>query len=185
MSDETDLNQKIVVDGVSMSLADIAGISLDGVKELRGEAFPKGVFQWEVDSENPPKLGVIGEGDKARGGVPVTLKCINVITVNDPDFAASGQSEDSLIGKLHRETFFLSTAESLGYLKAFFADIGAPYDPDMLKLLAGSPGTRFQAPIGKRKSKDDADVIYTNIVRQKIKPMERAAQSDVAAAVAA
>lgn len=180
---ETDLTQKIIVDGVQMTLAEIAGISLDGVKELRGEAFPKGVFQWEVDSENPPSLGVIGEGDKAKGGVIVQLKCIDVVTVNDPEFAASGQSNDSLIGKIHRETFFLSTAESLGYLKAFFADIGAPYDPDMLVMLPNSAGTRFQAPIGKRKSKDDADVVYTNIVRGKIKPMERAAGSAVAAAV--
>lgn len=180
-NNEDILKAKIMVDGVQLSLADLTGISLDDVAEKRGESFPKGVFQWEVDAENPPKIAVVGEGDKAKGAIKCAFKCIEVVTVSDSEFTGD---ENALVGKSHHETFFLTSEDSLGYVKAFFKDIGAPYSNSMATLLSGSAGTRFQAPIGKRKSKDDADVVYTNIVRNKIKPLASAAGSDVAAALA-
>lgn len=178
MSDETelDLDAVIIMDGEKVTLADLTGVNLDEVKELRGASFPKGNFIWEVDSENAPKLAIIGEGDKAKGAVVFAAKCIEVVNVNDPEFTGD---QNELIGKVHRETFFLTTVDGLGYLKAFFKDIGAPYSPNMKDLLAGAVGTRFSAPIGKRKDKDDADKIYTNLVRNKLKPLEGAAKSEL------
>lgn len=180
MSDEED-NKKFMLDGTEVTLADLTGVSLDDVKEMRGEAFAKGVFVWQVDGETPPKLDVIGEGAKAKGAAIITFECLEVITVDTKDYDGD---VNALVGKKHRETFFLSTVESLGYLKAFMKDIGAPYNPNVKLLLEGSVGTRFQAPIGKRKDKDDADKIYTNIVRNKIKPLIGAAVSEIAAKVA-
>jgi hypothetical protein len=183
MSNENDdLNAKIFVDGEAVTLADLAGISMDDVQERRGEAFPKGVFVFEVEGgEDVPRLRAIGEGEKAKGGVIFALKCLDVIGVADPEF---NSDPSTLIGKVHRETFFLSSGESLGYLKAFIKDIGAPYNPKLVEMLSTCAGVRFQAPIGKRKDKDDADKVYTNIVRQKIKPLAGAAVSEVAKAVA-
>ena len=182
MSDgnDDDLNKKFMLDGQEVTLADLTGVSLDDVKELRGESFPKGVFIWEVDGEKPPHLAVIGEGDKAKGAAIFRAKCLEVITMDDKEFTGD---VNSLVGKVHQETFFLTTVESLGYLKAFMKDIGAPYNPNVKDLLAGSAGTRFQAPIGKRKDKDDADKIYTNLVRNKMKPLAGGATSEVAGKV--
>jgi hypothetical protein len=177
MSDEISDDTGIVVDGEKVTLGDLMGVNLDEVKELRGSSFPKGNFSWEVDGgENAPKVLVVGEGDKAKGAVAIALKCIEVINVNDPEFDGD---QNALIGKIHRETFFLTTVEGLGYMKAFFKDIGAPYASNVKDLLANSVGTRFNAPIGKRKDKDDADKIYTNVVRNKIKPLGEAAKSDL------
>jgi hypothetical protein len=177
---EEDLNKTFKLEGVEVTLADLAGINLDEVKELRGEAFPKGVYIWEVDSEKPPHLTVVGEGDKAKGAAVFRAKCLDVLTVSDPEFTGDNST---LIGKVHQETFFLTNPESLGYLKAFMKDIGAPYSPNVVTLLSGSVGTRFQAPIGKRKDKDDADKVYTNLVRNKLKPLGAAEVSEVASAV--
>lgn len=182
MSDDNDdLNKKFMLDGEAVTLADLTGVSLDDVKELRGESFPKGNFIWEVDGEKPPHLAVIGEGDKAKGAAVFRAKCLEVITVDDKDFTGD---VNGLVGKVHQETFFLTTVESLGYLKAFMKDIGAPYNPNVKALLEGSVGTRFQAPIGKRKDRNDEDKIYTNLIRNKLKPLGGAVASDVAAKVA-
>lgn len=172
-------NDTFKLDGDTVSLADLAGISLDSIAEKRGgESFPKGVFAWEVDTESAPHLVVFGEGDKAKGGATFKLKCIDVLAVTDEDFTAD---KNSLIGKYHTENFFLSgkIEDALGYIKGFVKDMGAPYNSDLKTLLAGSAGTRFQAPIMKRKNKDDTDVVYTNINRLKMKPMAAAATSSL------
>lgn len=183
MSDENtdDLNKKIFIDGEGVTLADLAGLDMDTIAEKRGESFPKGDFVWEVDSEEFPKLVVIGEGEKARGAVQFIVKCLDVIRVNDPEFTGD---QNTLIGKKHREAFFITTLESTGYIKAFFKDIGAPYDKNFVKLLSGSAGTRFSAPIGKRKDPNDTDKVYTQLNRGKAKPLAGAAVSEVAKAVA-
>lgn len=181
MSDENDLNKKIMLEGESVSLADLAGLDMDTVVEKRGESFPKGDFTWEIDTEDAPKLVVIGEGEKARGAVQFVAKCLDVVRITDPEFSGD---QNALIGKKHREAFFITTLESVGYIKAFFKDIGAPYNKDFNILLSGSAGTRFNAPIGKRKDPNDTDKVYTQIVRNKVKPLAGATESSVAKAVA-
>lgn len=184
MSDEE--NKMIKIGEETVSLGDLAGVSLDDVKELRGFSFPKGVFVWEVstDPENLPRLAAVGEGDKAKAAILVPLKCLDVVTVSDDEFTGD---QNELIGKVHRETMFLTgdLAQALGYSKAFFKDIGAPYSSALKDLIAGSSGVRFQAPITKRKDKDDTDKVYTSINRQKIKPMGVAEASAIAGQVAA
>lgn len=180
--DEIDLNSKIMVDNEAVTLADLMGVSLDDVAEKRGESFPKGNFDWEVDTETPPHVKIVGEDDKAKAAAVFKLKCINVIGVTDNEFTGD---PTSLIGKYHTETMFLQTADSLGYLKAFVKDIGAPYNSNLKLLLSGAAGTRFSAPIMKRKNPNDSDIIYTNINRMKLKKLDAAAESSVAAAAAA
>lgn len=171
MSDEEDKKISLIDEKgnvETITLADLAGIDMDDVTEKRGESLPKGVFVFEVDQNTPPHLAVIGEGDKAKGAAVVKTKVIDVVAVSDPDFKAS---PDTLIGKFHQETFFLTSLDGLGYLKAFLKDIGAPYNKDLKTMLFNSAGTRFQAPIAKKKDKDDADKVYTNFDRSKLKPV--------------
>lgn len=169
-----------------VSLGDLAGISLDDVKEQRGFAFPKGDYEWEisVDAENLPRLAPIGEGDKAKAGIIVPCKCIDVVRVKDDEFS---EDPNSLIGKYHRETFFLSgdVAVALGYFKAFAKDTGANVSGDLKSIIGSLPGVRFSAPITKRKDKNDSDIVYTSMDRSKIKPRGQAEVSSVAVATAA
>ncbi len=176
-------NDTVKLDDENISLAELAGLSMDDVAEKRGESLPKGHYVFEVQGgDDTPKLAKIGEGDKAKAGVRFVCKVIDVIDVNDPEFK---EAPDSLIGKVHFETMFLSSVDSLGYLKAFVKDIGAPYSSKLSDLLAGCALVRFQAPIGKRKNPNDTDQVFTNIVRGKhLKPIAAAESSEVAKAVA-
>lgn len=181
---EVDLNQEIKMDDAKVTLAELAGLSMDEVTEKRGESFPKGFFTWEVDSENPPHLGVFGEGEKKAGFAIFKLKCLEVGAVSDNEFTGNA---DELVGKFHQESMRLGSADSLGYLKAFLVDIGAPKAPNLLDQLKACAGLRFTGFITKKKDANDADKIYTNINRNKgkIKQLAGAAVSSVAAAVAA
>lgn len=185
MADENEMNKKIMIEGSEATLADLAGLSLDDVKEKRGEALPKGCFDFEISSEPPPHLAVSGEGDKAKGAAQFKFKVLDVVALSDDDYKGT---KDELISKDHFERFFLSDGDSLGYLKAFLVDLGASSAGKPLKdLLQDCAGLRVRAFIGKRKDKNDSDIVYTNIVRGKgkIVSLAKAAESSVAGAVAA
>lgn len=178
-NDEIDLNASIILEGQNVTLGDLAGLNLDEVSEKRFEALPKMIGVFEAEKA---WLGVFGEGDKAKGGVGFKCKVLEVLSVNDPDFKGSN---DELVGKIHNQTFFITTLDSVGYIKAFFKDIGAPYDSNFTNMLMKAAGTRFQAPIGKRKNPNDTDQVFTQIVQNKVKPVAGGASSVVGAALAA
>lgn len=185
MSDENEDLKKVHVGDEVVTLGDLAGLNMDEVSEQRGFKFPKGDYVWEVstDPENLPRLAAIGEGDKAKPGIIVPCKCMDVIRVNDSEFTGN---EADIIGKVHRETMFLTgeIATALGYFKAFAKDIGAPYSPNLKELIAGMSGTRFSAPISHRKNPNDTDQVFVQINRMKVKPLQGDAGSSIAAAVA-
>ncbi len=186
MADEVE-NQKFILDGDTVSLAELAGLNVDTFTEKHaGEALPTGAFVFEtLDGEDAPKLTVIGEGDKAKAAAVFKFKVLDVVALTDVEFTGD---QNTLIGKTHQETFFFSgnVADAVGYLRAFVGYLGVDNKGALGEMLARCAGCRFQALIGKRKNKDDHDIVYTNIVRdkKKIKPMAAAANSDVAAKVA-
>lgn len=183
MSDED--NKKIMIEGSEATLADLAGLSLDDVKEKRGDALPKGCYDFEISSDPAPHLAVFGEGDKAKGGAQFQFKILDVVALSDDEYKGT---KDELIGKEHRERFLLQDADALGYLKAMLVDLGANSSGKPLKdLLTDCAGLRVRAFIGKRKDKNDSDIVYTNIVRGKgkITSLGKAETSSVAGAVAA
>jgi len=181
----------IIEGGEEISLADLAGVDLEGIAEQRFSSLPRGVYVLEVSSEKPPHFGTIEnkEGKKKAAAI-FTQTVLDVLALADNNDAPEGDPT-KLIGREHRETFFVSDQKSIGYIKAFVKDIGGQADKGPLGGVAGKPGIldacagiRFQAPIGHRKDPNDADKIYVNIVRNKIKPLGRAEASSVAQAVA-
>jgi len=167
MSDEND--DEIDMGGETVSLAQLAGIDLDGIQERRMLVFPVGSYVWEVIAEpEPPKLANIG----GKGAVRFNLKCLNVIHVKNPEEAPNGNPAD-LVGKNYGETFFLTSLESLGWLKAFMVDIGGQGKGALNSLLLGTVGLRFTAPIAMEKNKNDKDIVYFKINRSKIVPEKK------------
>jgi hypothetical protein len=176
---------KVLIDGVQTTLAELAGIDMEGIAEKRGESLPKGFYVFEtLAGDDTPHLGIKGEGEKAKAAAIFKFKVLDVLTVNDPEYIGN---KDDLIGKTHSESLFITDADGLGYAKAFIADIGGKgFTGDLKSRLAQCAGLRFEAPIGKRKDKNDTDIVYTNIVRgNKVKPLAAAPASAVANQVAA
>lgn len=177
-------NAKILIDGQMMTLADLAGVSLDDVTEKRaGEALPKGFYVFETEGgENTPHLAVQGKDDKAVGAARFMFKVLEVISVTDAEFTGD---KDKLIGKFHFENKRIADADGLGYCKAFIKDIGVDNSGPLKGALARCAGARFEAGIMKKKDPNDTDKVYTNIntLPGKIKPVASATPSNVAQAV--
>lgn len=160
------------------TLADIGAMDLDAFAEKRMFRFPKGHFRWRVVAdENTGAPAVQKIGESGKGGVVFNLECIDVKAVNDPSLAPDGDVM-KLIGMKHRETMFLTTVDSIGYLKAFLVDMGSKGSGKMADILASTVGIEFEAPIVHRANKDDKDAEpYVNIDRNKIVPKAKFKQA--------
>lgn len=193
MSKDEDDNLMVNMESEQVSLSDLAGVDFSDVAELRFSALPDGQYVFDVQAgDDTPKLAAIGTGDKAKPAAVFLLTVINVLAVkNAADLL--GEPVTSLIGKGHRETFFITDQKSVGYVKAFVADIGGDNTGPMggipskgkIGFLDKSAGLRFSGFIGHRADKNDSDKVYVNINRNKGKiiPMARPV-SGVDAAVA-
>ncbi len=144
------------VGGESVSLADIAGVNMDDVAEVRGSTFPDGAFQFVVEEA---KLAVVGQNENRKPGIQFVFKCSEVLALTD-----SSKDADSVIGKKHNEICFLTEPlEGLGKAKAFMADVGYKGAGKLDVMLEGFKGHEFKAIVKQRVDKNDKDVVYANI----------------------
>lgn len=150
------------IENQSMSLADIAGLDVTTVAELRMENLAEGLFIFEAEA------GILGERENDEGekkyGAQLKFKVLEVQAVMDRNV-----DPESLVGKTHTEFRSIDPAEAqkgIGYLKGFIADIGCDntgsigglpeeaqpegYVPGFLDKMAGH---RFTAKIIHRKDK--------------------------------
>lgn len=156
----------------TVTLADLAGLDISDVEAKRFFRAPKGVYVWEICMDEQDNLppGVRAINGKAAMVMP--LKIINVIALKDPDYSGTGTD---LIGKIHRETQFITQEESLKYIKAFLQDIGLSGNGRLNDLLAGAVGLKFQAPIAHQVDKNDTSKVYSRIDQGKIIPASKMA----------
>jgi hypothetical protein len=153
--------EMVQIGGETVSLAELAGIDFSQVAEKRSVRFPVGTFIWEVTADpEVPKLKKLGD----KPAIGFNLKCINALAIKDPSYKA-----EELIGQSHRETFFISSLEDFGYVKAFLNDIGVnAAQGNPLPLLEKSVGMKFMASITHTPNKNDKDAPpYVNINREK------------------
>ncbi len=144
------------VGGESVSLADIAGVDMDDVAEVRGSTFPGGTFQFVTEDA---KLTVVGSKDDRKPGIQFVFKCTDVFSLTD-----SAKDANSVIGKKHNELCFLTEPlEGLGRAKAFMADVGYKGTGRLDAILDGFKGHEFKAQIKQRVDRNDKDLIYANI----------------------
>jgi len=145
---------------VELSLAQLANIDLSEVKEKRFAPLPRLTGVFVVDGEKAPEVAKMGE----KAGVAFSCKLEEVLSLKE---MADGATPEELLGRVHRETFFLGDDEAFGYLVAFLNDIGVGGKGKLSELLMASVGKRFQASIGHRKNPNDTDRPYINFIRDK------------------
>lgn len=169
MSDDT----QVMVGDEAATLSQLAGIDFNAVEEVRQFTFPRGVFHWTVDPENPPCFDSIETEKGNKAIIRFTAVCINVVDVKqDPD---NPIDPTDLVGKKHQETFFLSKAEDLGRVKALLIDLGIEGSGSFQDVMLKAVGIDFQAPIKHRADKNDKDRVYVNFDNGKGKIMPLAA----------
>lgn len=182
---ELDMNTGVMVGDDKVTLAELAGVSLDEIVEQRGGGLPAGVYVLEIPVDELPHWAVVESKDIKKGVAKFVFTVLECIELKYPAEVPEGVA--SLIGRKHTETFFMSPPieKSLGYMKAFMTDIGCIGSGSATQRFAACGGLRIMGIIQHRKDPNDADKVYINIVRSKMKKMARAVGSDVAAQIAA
>jgi hypothetical protein len=152
-----------------VSLLAILETNMDDVAEVRGFNLPGGLYHFRVDE------AVIeareAKGTKKAAGV-FKLKVLNVLQILPNQELPADFDPSSLIDKTHTEIFFITDpVRDLGTIKAFVADIGAHAGGGLRDMVMNTVGTEFQGIIKVKPSKDDPDVKYVNLIRNKLKPV--------------
>lgn len=158
------MNDDRGVENAGMSLADIAGLDVSGVEELRSSQIPAGQFTWEViRAELSTKM--VKEETELRYVAEIELKVLEVEVLVEKD-----TTPEEVLGKTFTEKFFIDPAEAhkgIGYMKAFVKDIGGSnegaigglpeaeqpenYQPGFLDKLVTH---RFKSKVVKKKGRD-------------------------------
>lgn len=142
--------------GPAITLADIAGVDINTVQELRFENLPIMLGQFEVKDS---KLEVLGNKQQPA----ITVEC-EVLLVE----SVTGVTEpkESFVGKKHRESFFIKKAEDIGRFKAFVVDAGVQITgPTPLPILLDAiKGMRFPGKIRHQSDPNDKDIKYAHLM---------------------
>lgn len=147
-----------------ISLADIAGMSIDNIAEVRFEELPAMRAAFALTAFDFQTIG-----DKEIPVCKLGLKVMQVEAFND-DGDDSDERKEKMVGKSHNETIFIDpkdVATGLGRVKAYLADCGFAWEEgvsigDIGKQAAAS-NIPFIADVKKRKKKDTENEFYTNV----------------------
>jgi hypothetical protein len=152
------------------SLADLAGIDVSGIEEVRFSSLPAGVFGFEVVESD---LGEDEKDGERRFYAKVDMRVVEVKAVVDP----SVTDKDSLLGKTHSERFFIKpadpqdkVAEQIGRIRAFITDIGLNSAGPLGDIVRNCKGHIFTGKIIKQKDKDDKSIEYARLKLDAKKP---------------
>lgn len=178
MSTDTDtvqiLNNDVVQD---VTIDQLLGFDLGQVEEVRGFPLtPEGVYEWRLVSWSNKNVDWIPKGEtetRTSMVLEALLEAISCRQAKDNEIDIS-----TLVGTQFTEGFFLSAAEDLGRVKAFFVDIGMTGSGLISDLCDQSIGKEFVAPIVWRKDKNDTSKVYDNLDRTAIEPLGEAAKAD-------
>lgn len=173
------LANMVTVGTDQVSLADIAGINMDTVQEVRFEVMPIGNYLWKGDSETGIKVV-----DQKQKGTDTTIKvgviqiigevveCYGAIMKDATGAIMENPPLGDLVTRKHQEAFFIKDAKAIGRAKALLKDAGIKVDGRQLQecLADFAAGHLFRAPIRQQKDKDDADKVYAHFDLNKIQP---------------
>ena len=151
-------------DDIPQGLMDVAGMSFDDTEIPKFEVLPEGKMIFTADSAEMLMI------ETKNGATPVfKVRCkVQDAVLNNPNLTPA-----DVQGKIHEETFFISTREVFGWVKQFLENIGyaAPKAgmnwAEIAQSIEGM-GLKFSAVIKHTVKKEDPTVIYSNIDRKSV-----------------
>lgn len=162
------------IENMGTSLADIAGLDVSDIEELRSSQLAAGLYVFEVQtSEFGERMVNTKDGDEEKRFVAtIPLKVVEVEAIVE-----KGVEDSDVMGKTQTENFFINPAEAekgIGYLKGFVTDIGCD-SSGPIGGVEGAPegfldritGHRFRAKIVKKKGKDGEFYARLQLVKPK------------------
>lgn len=158
-------NETVLIDGQELTLAELAGVDMTDVQEVRFSVTPAGFFHWRIESMELKSKEILedyDDPDSAMINIPVVdmeLKAVNCLALVD-DTLDTGD----YVGITHYKTFKIQDLKKgLGRVKAFLVDIGLSGNSAMIELLDEAHGMEFCSEIAHTKNRNNPDIIFANI----------------------
>lgn len=145
------------------SLADLAGLNIDEIQEVRAEILPQGSYEFEVE-ESKLEEGTNRDGE-TRFWAEIKMKVIDAISVM-PERGQPPIDPESLVGKTYTERLYIvpeDAEKGIGRIRAWLADAGLANTGALGDAIEGAVGHRFKAKITHQASKDDKSVKYARL----------------------
>lgn len=141
------------------SLADLAGLDVSDIAEIRFEQLPAGIFDFEC------KESSLGENTNKDGEKYYYWEGkFEVLEVQQ--LLEQGVDPDKVVGKVHTERKTIDPSnptEGIGRIRAFVSDVGLDSAGNLGPVVEQLKGHRFRSKIVKRKNKDDPSIEYANL----------------------
>lgn len=145
------------------SLADIAGINMDDIEEVRRFVFPRMIARWKIVES---KLTVMKQKDTKVAVANWQFECMEPLAFAN---AEDESRAESFVGKKHMEGIkFIDTdpKETLGRIKAFMSDTGFKGAGVLQELLQQFVDLEFIGRISVNADANDPDKKYNNFQLQ-------------------
>jgi hypothetical protein len=152
------------------SLATLAQVDMTQVKEASFDGLPVGLYDFTIQTAEYDKDN---RNTKDEHRPVFTIKCV-VTDANITERLEEGVEQESFIGKVHTERFYLkpeNVLEGLEFFTKFYRSIGIPDQP-IDQLLDAMVDFEFKGKITKRPNRLDPlrkDSVLTPIDVRKIK----------------
>lgn len=156
-----------------LTLADIAGIDLNTVKEMRFEVLPKiqGIFEVTECVLKMSNPFTDNKGVNYPNGTPVIEADCKVVEIEN--IIADDRPKEDFIGKVQKQSWMIKEIEEIGRFKAFCVDAGVAFNPEakieLKALIDGVKGLQFPGQIKHRPDKHDPDTIRASVAPTVIK----------------
>lgn len=147
-----------------ISLADLAGMDMSGIKEVRFTSAPAGKYHWLIKLSELTTQEVDKEkGDSNSGKIKVPcirfeMEAVNVFALTEPDL-----NLEDYIGQKINQQFNIRNEDALGRAIAFLNDIGVGQTAPLGELINAAHGMEFISDVKKTKNKDNPDIVYSNL----------------------
>jgi hypothetical protein len=144
------------------SLADLAGIDVSDIEEVRFSSLEPGAYGFEI---NEADLGEDEKDGNRRFFARFDMKVVEVKTILTP-----GIDKESQLGKAHTERYYIDPSKpedevkkSIGRIRAFLTDIGLNSAGPLGDVVRSAKSHVFVGKIVQQTDKDDKSIKYARL----------------------
>jgi hypothetical protein len=144
---------------MGISLADIAGMDVSAIEEVRFSTLPKGIMDFTVTAAKLDE-GLNAENEQ-RFFAEFELTVAEVVSLEDKKI-----EPESLVGRKHTEKVYIvpeKAEEGIGLIRAFVADMGCPNEGELGAIVSDTKGTVVRGKISHRPDKHDPEKKYARL----------------------
>lgn len=145
------------------SLADLIGIDVSDVEEIRSSSLKAGLYEFEVTKAD--SVDGVDKDELKRAVTTFELKVVEVIGLMDKQ-----ADPTSFVDRKHSENFYIpfekgqeDMAAAIGRVRAFITDMGGDSAGSYGNIVANAVGLRFKGRIVEQPAKGDPSTKYARL----------------------